>query len=140
MTNELLEKMVKQAIQAQKGGNGKQDREPFPPAWKPEVGQIGEFLITKSVEVQNKLGGRTRVVRFVIDREGNQFCLPSSSGVVRELIKARAGIGDFLYIRFDGERPLKNPKPGFNSAFKAYTVVVIPKDAFEKTGEQFAAI
>src|SRR6266571_1657024 len=116
--HENLTKMIEDALKVQKGGDGKKDYEPFPPAWKPTVGEVGEFLITKQVEVRNKFGGGTRIVRFVIDHEGNQFCLPGNSGIVRELIKAKAGIGDFCYIRFEGEKPLKNPKPGFNSNYK----------------------
>jgi hypothetical protein len=139
MPGEQLQKMIEDAIKAQKG-DGKKEYDPFPPKWKPNVGDVLEALIIKQVEVRNRQGGGTRIVRFVSDREGNQFTLPESTGVVRELIRAKAVVGDFLYLKYEGEKMPKekaNPDGSPKSPFKLYTVVVIPADAFAKTGEKF---
>src|SRR5947209_3532680 len=96
---EDLKRMIDAALQTQKGGEKKQ-YDPFPPKLKLAEGETAELLVIKEVQTRNKFGGGTRIVRFVIDREGNQFVLPDSSGVTRELIKAKCGIGDFIYIRF----------------------------------------
>src|SRR5437773_9514553 len=139
MPGEQLQKMIDEAIRSQRG-EGSKDREPFPPAWKPSVGDVLEALIIKQIEVKNRNGG-TRLVRIVIDRQGNQFALPSSTGIVRELIRAKASVGDFLYVRYEGEKaPKSQPTDGtFRNPFKLYTVVVISKDSFERTGEKFPA-
>lgn len=124
--HETLTKMMEEALQKRKSDGGK-DFPPRPPTWTPTAaGAILEAQILSVYET------RYGIRRVVVDNTGEQWVLPSSFRVLDELTRSKAGVGDVVFVKYNG---LKKTKKGFN--MKDYDVVVVAKDAFERTGAKF---
>ena len=124
---ESLSKMIDDALRLRKEEAFK-DYPPRPPTWAPT-----DVDVTLEAQVIDTFETQYGVRRVVVDLEGNQWVLPSSSIVVKELLKAKAGIGDVVWLKFLGTKKTKDG----TKTYKNYQMVIIPKDAFERTGQKF---